>query len=64
MIINAPYLEHIEEEAYTRFGDAITLRDVKTLEPELAYSEPPSAVFGASAQKRAGTVHEDCRKAA
>ena len=29
-----------------------------------AYSESPSTAFGASAQKRAGKVHEDCHKTA
>ena len=62
LIINALYLEHLEEGAYAHFGDATTLGDVKTLAQGQAYSEPPSTAFGASAQKRAGKVHGDYPK--
>ena len=37
MIISAPFLEHLEEGAYARFGDATTPGDVKTLAPGQAY---------------------------
>ena len=55
MIIFALHLEHLENGAYARFGDATTLGDVRTLAPGQAYSEPPSMAFGASIQKRAGS---------
>ena len=57
-------LEHPEEGAYARFGDATTLRDVMTLAPGRAYSELPSTAFGASVQKRADKIHEDYHKTA
>ena len=64
LIIYALYLEHLEEGAYARFGDATTLGDVKTLAPGQAYSESPTTAFGASVQKRADKVHEDYHKTA
>ena len=48
LIIYALYLEHLEEGAYARFGDATTLGDVRTLAPGQAYSESSSTAFGAS----------------
>ena len=53
MIISALHLEHLENKAYGRFGDATTLGDIRALAPGQVYSESPSAAFGASAQKRA-----------
>ena len=64
LIIGALYLEHLEEGAHARFGDATTLADVKTLAPGQAYSESPSTAFGSSVQKRADKVHEDYHKTA
>ena len=64
LIIDAHSLEHVEDRARARFGDATTLGDVKTLAPGQAYSESPSTDFGASVQKRADKVHEDYQKAA
>ena len=64
LIINALYLEHLEERAYARFGGATTLGDVKALAPGHAYSEPPPTAFDAYVQKRAGKVHEDHQKTA
>ena len=56
LIISALYLEHLEEGAYARFGDATTLGGVKALAPGQAYSESPSTAFGASVQKRQVTT--------
>ena len=64
LIINALHLEHLEKGAYARFGDATTLGNAKTLAPGQAYSDSPSMAFGASAEKRAGRVHEDYHKTA
>jgi hypothetical protein len=64
LIVDAHSLEHVEDGARARFGDATTLGDVKTLAPGQAYSESPSTDFGASVQKRADKVHEDYHKAA
>ena len=62
--INALYLDHLEEGAYSRFGDATTPGDFKALAPGQAYSESPSTAFGASVQKRADKVHEDYHRTA
>ena len=59
LIINAFYLEQLEEGAYVRFGDATTLGDVRTMAPGQAYSESPSMAFWSSILKRADKVHED-----
>ena len=64
LIVDAQSLEHVEDRARARFGEATTLGDVKTLAPGQAYSESLSTDFGASVQKRAGKVHEDYHKAA
>ena len=64
MIIDTLYLEHLEEGAYARSANATTLGNVKTLAPGQAYSESPPTAFGASVQKRADVVHEDCHKTA
>ena len=53
LFIGAYYLEHLEEGACVRIGDATALGDVKKLAPGQAYSESPSTAFGASVQKRA-----------
>ena len=64
LIVDAHSLEHAEDGARARFGDATTLGDVKTLAPGQTYSESPSTDFGASVPKRADKVHEDYHKAA
>ena len=64
LIITALYLEHFEEGAYARFGDATTPGDVRALAPGKAYSESPSTAFGASAHKRADKIYGDFHKTA
>ena len=58
LIIDALYLEHLEERANARFGDATTFGDTRTLAPRQADLESPSTAFGASSQKRAEKVHQ------
>ena len=64
MIINALRLEHLENKAHERFGDATTLGDVKALAPGQVYLESASTASGASVQKRADKVHRDHHRTA
>ena len=62
LILSALHLEHLENRAYGRFGDATNLGDVRTVALGQVNSKPVSMAFGASAQKRAGKVNEAYQK--